>query len=88
MRPQDIEKIANSVMGAFSRPTRASAGCTGVSDPQEFECIEYYNCQSDYECGGVATFRCAVEGFACQEFFCQTGPFDCVIGFGCTTYSY
>lgn len=78
MRAKDIERIANQVMGKLAAPTAASAGCSGVSDPETFECVGTvtlqqadFACQSDYECGGAGLFAC--DQFACLELFqCAT----------------
>jgi hypothetical protein len=73
MRPQDIEKLANSVMGAVAQPTRASAGCGSVSSTQEFSCT-----QTDYTCGPTASYACGgPAAFTCP------GTYDCVLDFTC-----
>ena len=79
MRPQDIEKIANSVVGAFSRPSRASAGCGDFSSTQEYDCSTGYYCQSEggYECGGQALFDCVQEVFSCVSAFNCPSSFNC-----------
>ena len=79
MRPQDIEKIANSVVGAFSQPSRASAGCGAISSTQEYDCSTGYYCQSEagYECGGQASFDCTMESFSCVDGFNCPSSFDC-----------
>ena len=79
MRPQDIEKIANSVVGVFGRPIRASAGCAGVSDPQAFDCSEY-DCSVTYICGGQGTFSCGTN-FGCVGDFTCDSNFDCTGGY-------
>ena len=78
MRPQDIEQIANRVIGALGTPVQASAGCSGVSDPQPYTCGELrfvdnsYGCECTYECGGAGSFDC-VEYFVCNDTFtCET----------------
>ena len=80
MRPQDIEKIANSVVGVFGRPIRASAGCAGVSDPQTFDCSETYDCSVTYICGGQGTFSCGTN-FGCGGDFTCDSNFDCTEGY-------
>jgi len=82
MRPQDIETIANAVMQRFSRPTPASAGCAGISDPQPFDCAEPYACNA-YTCGGGGPFACDTGGFTCVDFSCPalTAGFSCVGGY-------
>ncbi len=79
MRPQDIERIANSVMGAFTGPSQASAGCGSFSSTQEFTCSTGYFCQlaQGYNCGGQALFECLTEGFGCIE------NFECPTSFSC-----
>ena len=77
MRPQDIEKIANSVVGVFGRPIRASAGCSGVSDPQTFDCGDTYDCSVTYVCGGQGTFTCD-ESFVCGGTFRCDSNWDCI----------
>lgn len=78
MRPQDIEKIANSVVGAFGRPVRASAGCAGASDPQSFQCTgDAYDCSQGYVCGGEGSFTCD-QGFVCSGDFSCEGSWDCM----------
>lgn len=87
MRPQDIERIADSVMGAFIRPTRASAGCGDVSSTQSFSCPDF-GCgfgEPSYECGGAADFKCT--GFGCSPtalFGCDD-LFSCSAGYAYTT---
>ncbi|MBN1672737.1 MAG: hypothetical protein JXR37_16965 [Kiritimatiellae bacterium] len=77
MRPQDIEKIANSVMRALGRPTQASAGCQGISDPQAFDCPAQ---QEMYECGPTAAYECGGAG----QFVCMAGQlFTCAAQFSC-----
>jgi hypothetical protein len=78
MRPQDIEKIANSVVGAFGRPVRASAGCAGVSDPQTFSCSQTYDCSGGYACGGQGVFTCVAVGFQCDGNFVCESNWDCM----------
>ena len=79
MRPQDIEKIANSVVGAFGRPVRASAGCSGVSDPQAYSCSgDPYDCSPNYVCGGQGSFSCDAEGFDCANNFTCSSNWDCM----------
>ena len=84
MRPQDIERVANSVMGSLGRPTRASAGCGGVSSPDTYGCDTSYSCQvTTYECGGAGVFACTMEGFDCPSMFDCPGPdmFSCDCGY-------
>ncbi len=75
MKPQDIEKIADSVIGAFARPTQASAGCAGISDPTAFNCpVEQgdFSCLDNYDCGGAGAFKCGMTLFTCEG-----GDFSC-----------
>ena len=77
MRPQDIEKIANSVVSAFSKPSAASAGCGSMSNEDAFSCSPSFNCQPSgaYECGGAAAF-------VCSNIF--AGDPECDTAFSCT----
>jgi len=72
MKPQEIEKIAQSVTGAFTQAgdTTVKAGCGGLSDPQMYECVDF-GCSANYECGDAGPFNC----FG-NDFFC-TATFDC-----------
>jgi hypothetical protein len=83
MRPQDIEKIANSVVGAFTGPTQASAGCGAISSAESYECATGFTCGLvGYECGGQATFSCAPTAtFTCLSFNCPSS-FDCTSAYG------
>ncbi len=73
MRPQDIEKIAQGVAGAFSSAGAAPrAGCGAFSNPVEYDCQQSFGCSSNYECGDMGNFSCLTE-FTCPEaFFCAT----------------
>ena len=74
MHPQEIEKIAQGVVGAFSPgcdPT-VKAGCGAFSNPNAYDCA-LFSCGDDYECGQAAVFTCS-EDFTCaQSFFCGCG---------------
>jgi len=72
MRPQDIEKIAQGVVGVFSRAGEGSikAGCGAFSNPQAYECNDF-GCGANYDCGEMGNFTCAANEFICAEgFFC------------------
>jgi hypothetical protein len=72
MRPQDVEKIAESVVASFSQePGRESgAGCGNFSVPA-YTCPDSFACDKDYYCGGQAEFGCS-QLFTCpQGFFCS-----------------
>lgn len=73
MRPQDIEKIAGNVAGAFTGSSgQVGAGCTGFSDQTAFSCDDY-ECEVSYECGGLGNFDCSPDEFSCVSgFFCAT----------------
>lgn len=78
MRPKDIERIADSVVGAFGKPTRASAGCGDVSSTDLFECV-------DFGCGFAGAYECGGAGdFICFAFTCElVGGFECATAFTC-----
>lgn len=73
MRPQDIERIAGNVAGAFTGASgQVGAGCGAFSNPQAFSC-EDYGCESGYECGDQGNFSCSQDAFSCVSgFFCAT----------------
>ena len=80
MRPQDIDKIANLVVGSLSgAPGAGLLGCGAVSsgqaydplcnDPSIFVCTPV----ESFECGGEARFSCCA-GFECTTDFYCPGP--------------
>ncbi len=72
MRPQEIEKIAASVAGAFTAAGGLRAGCGAFSSQTRFDCSGTgYECSGNYECGGLAEFQCS------DRFTCSTGFFCC-----------
>ncbi len=74
MRPQDIEKIAQGVVGAFSRAGEGSikGGCGAFSNPEAYTCIDF-GCSANYECGEAGNFTCVAANFSCTEgFFCAS----------------
>jgi len=85
MRPQDIEKIANSVVGSFSGTASVSAGCGSASSTVEYMCDGFdFACQSTYECGGAGNFTCGTTfPFDCVEIFGCASAFDCPVIFNC-----
>ena len=77
MRPQDIEKLANSVVAALSAPVRATAACGCLSDSQGFTCpsgIAAFSCTSSYACGGASPFECYCS-FSCDARFSCSGTY-------------
>ena len=72
MRPQDIEKIAQNVVGSFSQADSVRAGCGAFSNPEAYTCPDF-GCQSNYECGEAGNFTCSGSNFTCLEgFFCAS----------------
>ena len=80
MKAQDIDKIANLVVGSLSgAPGAGLLGCGAVSsgqtydplcnDPAIFVCTP----QEAYACGGQARFSCCA-GFECPTVFDCPGP--------------
>jgi hypothetical protein len=80
MKPQDIDKIANIVVGSLSGSAAGAGllGCGAISSAQDYELNECTD-PSDpfFECG-VPSFECGGNGI----FTCCVG-FDCTIGFTC-----
>jgi hypothetical protein len=78
MRPQDIDKVANLVVGSLANAGGIGIlGCGSVTEQQAFnpaqECdVEpfYFVCDegSDYDCGGLGDFHCC-DGFTCTTDF-------------------
>ena len=71
MRPQEIEKIAESVVMSFSQDPESQSvtGCGSFSTPA-YNCPDVFSCESDYQCGGLCEFACS-QTFTCTEgFFC------------------
>ena len=74
MRPQEIEKIAQGVAGAFAQAGQSSvkAGCGAFGNPEACECVNF-GCSANYECGEMGNFTCMEGSFFCQEgFFCAS----------------
>ncbi|MEA1926590.1 MAG: hypothetical protein U9N73_00160 [Candidatus Auribacterota bacterium] len=74
MRPQDIEKIARGVVGAFNQAGEGSikAGCGAFSNPEAYNC-DAFGCTANYECGEAGNFTCSSNEFSCPEgFFCAS----------------
>lgn len=79
MRPQDIDKVANLVVGSLAGASGAGIlGCGAISSAQDYDpsrdCVEtpfYYTCETgQYECGGQGNFDCC-DGFTCDnDFYC------------------
>ena len=88
MRPQDIDKIANIVVGSLSGSAAGAGllGCGSVSSTQDYELNEcedpadpFFACNdSGFQCGGLGLFTCCV-GFDCLTRFVCPGPalFNC-----------
>jgi len=73
MRPQDIEKIARSVVGGFTQAGEETikAGCGAFSNPEAFSCADYWCSTGNYECGEMGNFTCTTANFSCPDgFFC------------------
>ena len=84
MKPQDIDKIANLVVGSLSgAPGAGLLGCGSVTSAVDYDaaqCVgeQLFACTDGYECGGMADFTCC-QGFEClAEFDCPGGAM-----FGC-----
>jgi hypothetical protein len=94
MKPQDIDKIANLVVGSLAAaPGVGILGCGAVSSTVAYdpinECTDVapFVCDVNYECGGQAQFSCT-GGFNCtptvgNEFRCDEGT-----GFYCGLESF
>ena len=90
MRPQDIDKIANLVVGSLSGvPGAGLLGCGSVTSGQDFDIVictdptaPFFFCDDggSYECGGEARFLCCA-GFVCETDFVCPGPSR----FGCAS---
>ena len=85
MRPTDVDKIAEAIVGSLAGSDPGLLGCGAISSPIRFE-VDLLQCGT-FECGGVAAFDCnlrfgcgtnneagAVMSFFCPENFgCDTG---------------
>ena len=82
MNLQDIDKIANLVVGSLSgSPGAGLLGCGAVSSTQSYDPLcerpDIFNCAEGYECGGLADFTCC-DAFECLDFYCPgTANFGC-----------
>lgn len=91
MRPQDVDKIANLVVGSLTgTPGFGLLGCGAISSGQNYELNEctdpnapFLVCDDGgtYECGGQGNFLCCA-GFTCTTTFTCPGPapFGCLNG--------
>ena len=71
MKPQDIDKIANLVVGSLAAaPGVGILGCGSVSSSQDY----------DPACTPNAPFQCGAGGFECGHM----GLFTCGAAFDCT----
>lgn len=83
MRPQDVDKIANLVVGSLAgAPGSGLLGCGSVTSAEDYDLTEctdpnepFFVCDSggDYACGGLARFLCCA-GFVCDTSFTCPGP--------------
>ena len=80
MKPQDIDKIANLVVGSLSGvPGAGLLGCGAISSGQTYDPLcnnpDIFVCTptASYECGGAARFSCCA-GFECTSDFYCPGP--------------
>ncbi len=73
MKPQDIARIANSVVGSVGIARDAGLlGCGAISSPVQFD-TGILSCLPNYQCGGAGLFTCC-EDFACASAFACPGP--------------
>jgi len=84
MKPQDIEKIANVVVGAMAGARDAGLlGCGSLSSTQSYSAAPDEICTPLYYCGGRGAFSCS-SGFTCEGFSCPPPePFTCGGTFTC-----
>ena len=88
MRPTDVDKIAEAIVGSLAGSDPGLLGCGAISSPIAFE-VDYLTCGT-FECGGVAAFDCNLR-FGCGDnnvvgaigsnFFCDDS-FGCDTGYG------
>ena len=85
MRPTDVDKIAEAIVGSLAGSDPGLLGCGAISSPIAFE-VDYLACGT-FECGGVAPFDCNVV-FGCGATNGAANavmPFFCPENFGCET---
>ncbi|NLS78256.1 MAG: hypothetical protein GXY76_13450 [Chloroflexi bacterium] len=95
MKPQDIDKIANVVVGSLAGASGAGVlGCGSISNTQDYDPLctanAPFQCVGAYECGWQGMFTCG-SSFSCAPttgnlFLCDEGTgFLCGQGaFSCT----
>lgn len=69
MKPADIDRIANAVVGGLAGREAGLLGCGAISSTEAYGCPAEYACDP-YECGGQGEFSCS------NDFVCHT-LFDC-----------
>ena len=73
MKAQDIDRIANAVVGSLAGARDAGLlGCGAISSTVYYTwqpgCTTGVGCEASYECGGQELFTCCA-GFACLNSF-------------------
>jgi len=48
MRPEEIEELANKIVGAFTRPKTVEAGCASGYVCAGYECLIEFACDTPY----------------------------------------
>ena len=83
MRPTDVDKIAEAIVGSLAGSDPGLLGCGAISSPIGFE-VDTLLCGT-FECGGIAPFDCNLR-FSCGiSNGAPNGPsaFYCPENFGC-----
>ena len=82
MRPTDVDKIAEAIVGSLAGSDPGLLGCGAISSPIGFE-VDYLVCGT-FECGGLAPFDCNMR-FGCGTNGAVTAvmTFFCPENFGC-----
>ena len=76
MRPTDVDKIAEAIVGSLAGSEPGLLGCGAISSPTGFE-VDLLQC-GVFECGGLAPFDCNL------RFGCGTvNPSGAVMAFFC-----
>lgn len=69
MKPQDINNIAQMVVNSLGAGSNAELlGCGAISSRTQYNADPQEECETLYECGGLASFYCC-EGFTCWDVF-------------------